>query len=103
LVNDHAWQIYEGHAGGILQIVDPTGGVVLIWAYNAFNGFVLREGWTGQTVNGARIGTTITEFRQIHPDFENLGTGYLQLESGTTTVYVTFEEDLLSEIDLRDY
>ena len=106
LIRDYGWEVFEGHdggPGGTLQIVDPSGAVVLIWAHNLFNGFILRDGWTGQTANGARIGTTLSEFNELHSEFTETSPGRLHFGSGTTEVTVTFEEELLSEIDVREY
>ena len=106
LIRDYGWEVFEGHdggPGGTLQIVDPSGAVVLIWAHNLFNGFILRDGWTGQTANGARIGTTLSEFNELHSEFTETSPGRLHFQSGTTQVTVTFEEELLSEIDVREY
>jgi hypothetical protein len=106
LVRTHGWSIHEEHRGGqgdTLQIIDPSGGVVLIWAYNSFSGFVLSEGWTGQTANGARIGTTVSEFGQLHPEFTESSSERFEFHRGTARVTVSFDGELLSKIDVRDY
>jgi len=106
LVRAHGWSVYEGHAGGqgdTLEIIDPSGGMVLIWASNSFSGFVLGEGWTGQTANGARIGTTVDDFRQRHPDFTESGPERFEFHRGTAGVVVRFNGGLLSRIEVRDY
>ena len=84
------------------EVPDASGSIVLISAYNAFDGFVLHEGWLGETPNGARIGTTLIDFAERHPDFVAVFSGYYRFESGTTTACVTLDGDVLTEIDVRD-
>jgi hypothetical protein len=106
LVRTHGWSIYGGHRGGqgdTLQVMDPSGGVVLIWAYNSFSGFILSEGWTGQTANGARIGTTVSGFRQLHPEFTESIPERFEFQRDAARVIVSFDGELLSRIDVRDY
>jgi len=106
LVRNCGCNVFEGHTGGAgdtLQIVDPGGSLVLIWAYNQFNGFVLREGWSGQTGRGAQLGMTRADFIDLYPEFTETSSEDLYFQSGTTWVTVSFDDGLLSELDVRDY
>lgn len=96
-------QVLEGRTGGpgeLLQIVGPTGGMVLIRAYNLFN-LIPQEGWTGETPNRVRIGTMRSEFARLYPRFTVIRRDRFELRGGTRRVSVTFDDEFLSNVDVR--
>jgi len=68
-VNERGWSIYQEHRGGYGDTLQITkGGVILIWAYNVFNGFTLTHGWAGATERGIRIGSSLQEFLNAYQE-----------------------------------
>lgn len=99
LVSDCGWKIYQGHEGGwgdTLEVVSCEGGVVFIWAWNHFSGFRLTKGWTGTTIDGIKIGSSLDEFLSVYPDFvlyEYLQDYYNQICYEREFVYTNRLED----------
>ncbi len=68
-VNERGWSIYREHRGNYSDTLQITkGGVILIWAYNEFNGFTLTDGWAGATEKGIRIGSSLQEFLNAYQE-----------------------------------
>ncbi len=79
-------------------------GVVLVWAYNDFYGFRVREGWTGSTKKGIRIGSTIEEFLRAYPGFRNEVDNIYYYNNGNIEVDATFDnEGRLEELMVGRY
>lgn len=68
-------------------------GVVLVWAYQNFNGFRVREGWTGSTNNGIRIGSTLQGFLSAYDYFEEQDSGSYKYEEDDVKVIATFDQN----------
>ena len=85
LESDCGWQIYNEHRGGwggILALCSCVGldepGIIFVWAWNSFSEFHLAEGWTGETVEGIRIGDSLDDFLAVYPDFvQEYGSSYV--------------------------
>ncbi len=68
-------------------------GVVLVWAYQSFQGFRVRAGWTGSTGEGIGIGSTLQEFLSTYPYFIEGNNGIFLYESGDIRVRATFDQN----------
>lgn len=106
-ISNNNWRVYKGHNGGTgdtLQIVNQSGGIVLIWAANSFGGYELGPGWTGTTPNGAAIGTALSTFQQLEPEFTQAAApDQLQAAIGRMAVMAEFQNGQLSRIRVIDY
>jgi len=79
-------------------------GVVLVWAYNSFYGFRVRQGWTGTTSEGIGIGSALQEFLNTYPYFQSIGNSRYLYEANGVSVQATFDdEEGLEELLVGDY
>jgi len=90
---------YRDTSGGNLKLnityskCYPPEGVVLVWAIQNFYGFRVREGWTGSTNDGIRIGSTLQEFLSVYDYFEEQDSGSYTYEEDDANVRATFDQN----------
>lgn len=68
-------------------------GVILVWAYNIFYGFQVREGWSGSTAEGIVIGSTLQEFLSTYSYFVEESSNIYVYQGNSTSVRATFDQD----------
>lgn len=107
IVDDCDWHVEGGHNGGIggtLQVADSGEDVIFVWAYNDFSAFVVRDKWSGETEHGARLGDSISEFLEAHPNFSRLSSQTYARTGGGRPVIARFDSgNRLEEIEVGSY
>jgi len=103
-ISSCGWSVFEGNDGGegnTLQIAAPGDAVVFVWAYNNFAGFRVKEGWTGQTDQGVKLGDSQTTFLAHYPKFTANDPNQLTYSDTSTEVTAYFDQKgLLTELNV---
>ena len=90
------WHVFQGSDGGVgntLQIASPSEDIVFVWAYNDLAGYRVKQGWTGQTDKGVRLGDTITDFQMKYPGLTAYGRSYLFGQSDGVELQAYFDQN----------
>lgn len=106
LRNECGWEVWNEHEGGYgdtYQVSKFGGGLIFIWAWNNFSGFIASKGWEGKTEEGIKLGDSIGTFLDTYPYFSECSScdnGYYYDNRTNTFLYRDIKpEDLVIKIE----